>query len=567
MDLKPLSLDDLALFQKLIRLSDYEGYNSNFVTMYMWNHEYNVHYYANEHYLVALCHYEHLLFWIMPLTTQTYFYEAWEFMETYSEEHHLPFYVDGVLNEQCDWVAERYPGKYQIVKQRGEYDYIYDRGMLETLSGKKMQKRRNHYNTFIKLYGDHYRYRELTVADQKEVNELLRKWSSLKPDDPNIEIERYGIMALLEAQDTLPIKTGCIEIDGKIEAFIIGSMLNHQTLQIHVEKANTEYRGLYVAILKNFLENEFKEAIWVNREDDLDIATMRQAKMNLHPVKLLEKAFIYPNKGMIRRSEPKDFAQLVRAWKVNFGDSDAYIKDYFETYYRPENTWVYEIDKMIISIVHLRPVSIVCDGKIDTARYIEGVSTHFMFRHQGYMKALMETALAQSPCDYFLLQAYDWQVYQFLHFEDYTYKHQYRIEEKWQISDQWQQQPYQAEHCLALYQQYTRLKNGYALRDQAYYDHLGHWLEKSEQMVLQNETAYVLYEMIHQKCIVLESIYIDHDGLKALYNDLIDLYGSIIVLSEQNETLTDTCEEVLFLQARKNKKELPTGEIYFNEYI
>ena len=59
---------------------------------------------------------------------------------------------------------------------------------------------------------------------------------------------------LLSNYEKLSLRGGCIYIDGQLEAFLIASYLSKDTIQIHIEKANSEIRGLYVAILKHFLE-------------------------------------------------------------------------------------------------------------------------------------------------------------------------------------------------------------------------------------------------------------------------------------------------------------------------
>lgn len=568
MDLKPLTLEDLPIFEKFYKMSEYEGYNSNFITMFMWNHEYNVHYYANEHFLVALCHYEHLMFWNMPLTTKEYFKEAIDFMRRYSREHELPFYIDGVLNEQCEWLEALYPDEFIMVKQPGEYDYIYDRKMLETLSGKKMQKRRNHYNTFIRMYGDKYVYRSVENSDDQAIANLIHQWAMSKDDDPNILIESTGIINLLKHFKDLPIKAGCIEINGKIEALIIGSMLNHETLQIHVEKANTAFRGLYVAILKHFLENEFKQAKWVNREDDLNIPSMRQAKMNLHPVKLLEKSFVFPNQIVYRPSTWEDYSQLISAWKNNFTeDSDAYIHEYFHTYYRPENTWVCTVDNMIVSVAHLRPIKISNRSRIEEGRYIEGVSTHFMFRKLGFIKELLTRAIEQTSCDYFFLQAYNWDIYRFLDFGDYTSKKKILFSEPFNVKKVALDDSIDPQHCLNLYEQTMASKNGYPVRDKEDYLHIQKLVALNEQHMLLFEDAYIIYEIMKGKCVVLETIGKTEDDIKSLLNILIYQYGSIIVLAELDCFLDYQGEVILFLQAKEKNKMVPEGHLYFNEYI
>ncbi len=487
MELKPLEISDYPLFMKYYEKTNYICYNTSFVTMHMWNHEYNVHYYADEDFLVTLCHYEHLLFWNMPLCERRHFKKAVEFMREYSEEHGLPCYIDGVVNEVCDWLEEDFPGYFKIVKQRGEYDYIYEREPLQTLAGKKMQKRRNHYNTFVKNY--EYTYRPLKQSDTGEIMDLLARWEKDKDDDPNIIVEKQGIYSLLKEKHVLPWEGGCIEINGKIEAFIIGSMLHQDTLEIHVEKANKAYRGLYVAILKHFLEHNFPEAKYVNREDDMGLPNLRQTKMNLHPAYLLEKSFAYPNQVTVRQARAGDLSVLENRWRTSFKeDNEDYIKYYFTKIFNPETTYVTEIDKMIVSVAHFRPV-LLKDGK-QTKKfyYIEGVSTHFMFQRQGYMKMLMEKALRELSCDGFLLQAYDWSVYDFLDFEDYTYKSKvtYAGAENNDIAYIDNHKSFDPDHLLSLYNQYITTKNGCEIRDRQYY------AERLELMPSQDEG--VLYQ-------------------------------------------------------------------------
>ena len=82
---------------------------------------------------------------------------------------------------------------------------------------------------------------------------------------------------------------GAILIDGKIEAVAIGGKLGKNTITEHVEKANTNFRGLYQAINNEFCKNVASKAKYINREEDMGIANLRKAKLSYNPVKLLEK--------------------------------------------------------------------------------------------------------------------------------------------------------------------------------------------------------------------------------------------------------------------------------------
>ena len=118
--------------------------------------------------------------------------------------------------------------------------------------------------------------------------------------------EVRGIMSLLSSKHLLPFHIGGIFIHNQLEAFIIASKLNHSTIQIHVEKANKDIRGLYPAILKELLEHHFQNEKWVNREEDMGLENLRRSKQSLHPVKMIHKYRIYENQTIIEKANDHD---------------------------------------------------------------------------------------------------------------------------------------------------------------------------------------------------------------------------------------------------------------------
>ena len=65
--------------------------------------------------------------------------------------------------------------------------------------------------------------------------------------------------------------------------------LGANTLVIHFEKGNPDYKGVYQAINQMFLEHFGNPDILVNREQDLGDAGLRKAKLSYHPVDYLKK--------------------------------------------------------------------------------------------------------------------------------------------------------------------------------------------------------------------------------------------------------------------------------------
>lgn len=82
---------------------------------------------------------------------------------------------------------------------------------------------------------------------------------------------------------------GAIRIDGKMQALTVGGQLNLDTAVVHIEKANTNFRGLYQAINNEFCRNMPDSTEFVNREEDMGIPNLRKAKLSYKPVKMIEK--------------------------------------------------------------------------------------------------------------------------------------------------------------------------------------------------------------------------------------------------------------------------------------
>ena len=87
----------------------------------------------------------------------------------------------------------------------------------------------------------------------------------------------------------LPVKGGAIFCGEKAVAFTIGSEINSLTYDIHIEKALKEYQEAYSVINREFAKNELDGYKWINREDDMGLDGLRQAKLSYHPVKRLKK--------------------------------------------------------------------------------------------------------------------------------------------------------------------------------------------------------------------------------------------------------------------------------------
>ncbi len=172
---------------------------------------------------------------------------------------------------------------------RDQSDYVYLTEDLIKLQGRKYHRKRNHIKQFKEKYS--YEYLSLTPEWISECLRLETEWCDLRHCEavPGLANESVAIKETLTHYDQLKMKGGAILINGKLEAFTLGEPLNPETVVIHIEKANPAFEGLYPLINQTFLEKEWSEYLYVNREQDLGEEGLRKAKESYFPNHLIHK--------------------------------------------------------------------------------------------------------------------------------------------------------------------------------------------------------------------------------------------------------------------------------------
>ena len=187
--------------------------------------------------------------------------------------------------------------RFDIKSNRDDFDYVYYTKDLIELSGRKFHKKKNHLNAFLR--GCSF---EFEPMDYKNIHECLTfqsRWCAFRKCQEteglfNEDMAVYEALRSWQALDTL--RGGLIRIDGKVEALSFGEPLNADTFVVHVEKANPEIRGLYVAINKLCCEKIWPEFKFVNREQDMGVKAIRNAKLSYNPCNMIKKYIVRPSK-------------------------------------------------------------------------------------------------------------------------------------------------------------------------------------------------------------------------------------------------------------------------------
>lgn len=186
-------------------------------------------------------------------------------------------------------LTDTFPDKFLITEDLNSFDYVYSIEELTNLAGKKFHSKKNHINKFKKLYPD-FKYERMTSKNAEECFNLFNNWCNNKEIDSAIfDEEKSAILELLNNWDNLDITGGCLRVGEEMVAFSIGEPLKDDAVVIHLEHANTEFQGAFAMMNQQFLEHEWQDYKYVNREEDMGIPGMRQAKQSYKPVFMVKK--------------------------------------------------------------------------------------------------------------------------------------------------------------------------------------------------------------------------------------------------------------------------------------
>lgn len=273
---KDLTLEDKKLidswFQKYpCGLSDY-----TFTNLWIWNAERNYQFQIIEGCLCIRFQNHGVETYLMPIGDR--FSKA--LMQKLLLE--MPqFTMRAISEEKQTQIKDLLPASFSIKPEETRFDYLYSFDELKSLKGNALQPKRN----LIHQFEDHYDYEFQTI----DIN-LLPSVIEMHNKLPQTDITRAELRALQDFEK-LGIQGGTLSIDKEIIAYTLAEKLTPDTLVIHIEKALKEFKGAYQTINQLFLTHT-QPVLYVNREEDLGIPELEQAKHSYHPIKLVKKFII-----------------------------------------------------------------------------------------------------------------------------------------------------------------------------------------------------------------------------------------------------------------------------------
>lgn len=297
-----ITMESKAILQEYLMGFDYKTSGLSFSSLYMWREINKIRWEIIGDYLCLAGtnnleeDKEHWFFF--PPLTKTGSYEPSKLAETILEakrifeEKEEPFVMMLLPLHMIEIIEAALPNQMKFIPDRPNFDYVYSTQELIELKGREYHSKKNHLNYFL----NHYQYEYVPLTSDmaeaamqfiKEFNE--RKNLQNKHERALLEMEEQAMEDVFKNIEKLGYLAGAILIDGKIEALSIGGYLGKKTVTVHVEKANTEFRGLYQAINNEFCKHVASHVKLINREEDMGLPGLRKAKLSYKPVKLVEK--------------------------------------------------------------------------------------------------------------------------------------------------------------------------------------------------------------------------------------------------------------------------------------
>ncbi len=291
---KPISLKDKGALQAALWIYQPETSELTFTNIYMWSSLTRAHWCIYKDWVLVTCRdRDGGLYGLPPIGPSPCLEAVSVFLEWLRDEkgQNSPRIerADHRLSEELEGT-----GMFHIEPTRDHFDYAYERDALARLAGRKLHAKKNHVNKFSKTHAFEY-----APIDETHIKACLAtedKWCRDHHccDDINLIGEWEAIRKVLTGYRDLEYAGGVILIDGTVEAFTLGEMLNEETAVVHIEKANADIPGLYAVINQQFCEHGWKMVRYINREQDLGDEGLRRAKLSYHPARMVEKYRITP---------------------------------------------------------------------------------------------------------------------------------------------------------------------------------------------------------------------------------------------------------------------------------
>jgi hypothetical protein len=203
-----------------------------------------------------------------------------EILNSLFEQYHT---MKAVSASQAQQLARR---GCRVWEDRDNFDYLYAREKLATLSGRQLHRKKNLVNLFLR--NNQCTARPLLEEYIGDALGILERWKTQQGQPGDYAAAREA----LENMETLQLCGGIVYVDGEAVAYTLGEeVAQGRMFVIHFEKAvlKNDYAGIYQYVNQVFAAALPERYELINREQDLGEPGLRRAKESYQPVDFVKK--------------------------------------------------------------------------------------------------------------------------------------------------------------------------------------------------------------------------------------------------------------------------------------
>jgi len=286
MDFQPLAWPDRRRVGAALAADPPSTSELTFTNLWVWRGARSIRLGADESgALVALCEEHGARFFLPPVGAADPAATA-QRLRAFARAQGFPFEVrraPGALAETL-----RAAG-FAAREDRDSFDYVYEVGALASLEGRHFDGKRNQVRRLTRERACVFAPLDAAVA--AECLALEEDWCDLRACrlDAGLTAEQAAIGECLRSHRELELIGGVVRVDGRVKAFALAERLAGDTAVVHFEKADPQVPGLYQLVNHWFCREALGAFRFVNREQDLGIPGLRQAKESWRPHHLVAK--------------------------------------------------------------------------------------------------------------------------------------------------------------------------------------------------------------------------------------------------------------------------------------
>jgi len=284
-DFRPVTLDDRAFFEKHYARYPQVHSDNTFSNMVCWNHYAHYTFAYIEGNVILASTIDGITRFRAPIGPRNpeLLKSLISFTSDISDNEPLVL-IDA---DTAAWMRSVCPD-LTLVPDRNHFEYVYRATDLAELRGKNYLTIRRQVNKFRKNCASSVE--PITHESREEVKKFLIQWCEWKgcEGDPVLAHEKDAVFFAVDHFDDLPLEGLMIRVYSKIGAIALFEPLSADTALVHFEKGMPDCDGIYKEINAQtaiHLENRFR---YINRESDLGVSGLREAKMRYHPDHMVE---------------------------------------------------------------------------------------------------------------------------------------------------------------------------------------------------------------------------------------------------------------------------------------